>query len=54
MCGFLRKMGIGLTQNLAIPLLGIHSKNASSCFINTYSSMLIASLFIIAKYLETM
>jgi hypothetical protein len=41
-------MGINLSQDLAIPLLGIYPKDASSDHRDTFLTMFIAVLFIIA------
>ena len=46
---FLRKLGINLPQDPAIPLLGIYPRNAQSYHRDTCSTMFIAALFIIAR-----
>jgi hypothetical protein len=45
---FLRKLGIVLPEDPAIPLLGIYPEDAPTCNKDTCSSMFIATLFIIA------
>jgi hypothetical protein len=42
-------LGIDLSQDPAVPLLGIYPKDASPNHGNTCSTMLIAALFIIAR-----
>jgi hypothetical protein len=46
---FLRKLGIVLPEDLAIPLLGIYPEYAPTCSKDTCSIMFIAVIFIIAK-----
>ena len=46
---FLRKLGIILPEDLAIPLLGIYPEESPACNKDTYSTMFIAGLFIIVK-----
>ncbi|WP_080051904.1 hypothetical protein [Oceanospirillum multiglobuliferum] len=46
---FLRKLGIELPQDPAIPLLGIYPRNADSYHKDTCSAMFIAALFVIAR-----
>jgi hypothetical protein len=46
---FLRKLDIVLSEDPAIPLLGIYPEDAPTCNKNTCSSMFIAVLFIIAR-----
>jgi hypothetical protein len=46
---FLRKLDIVLPEDAAIPLLGIYSEDAPTCNKYTYSTMFIATLFIIAR-----
>jgi hypothetical protein len=46
---FLRKLGIVLPEDPAIPLLGIYPEDAPKCNKNTCSTMFIAALFIIAR-----
>jgi hypothetical protein len=46
---FLRKLDIVLPEDPAISLLGIYPKDYSTYSKDTYSSMLIADLFIIGK-----
>jgi hypothetical protein len=48
----LRKLGIHLPQNPAIPLLGIYPKESAPYHKDTCSTMLIAALFIIARNSE--
>ena len=45
----LRKLDIVLPEDPAIPLLGIYPKDAPTYINNTYSTMFIAFLFIIAR-----
>ena len=42
-------MGIVLPEDPAIPLLGIYAEYASTCNKDTFSTMFIAALFIIAR-----
>jgi hypothetical protein len=46
---FLRKLDIVLSEDPAIPLLGIYPEDAPICNKNTCSTMFIAALFIIAR-----
>ena len=46
---FLRKLGILLLEDPAIPLLGIYPEDSPACNKDTCSTMLIAALFIIAR-----
>jgi hypothetical protein len=46
---FLRNLGIVLTEDPAIPLLGIYPENAPTWNKNTCSTMFIADLFIITR-----
>ena len=46
---FLRKFGINLPQDPAIPLLGIYPRDAKSYYKNVCLTMFIASLFVIAR-----
>jgi hypothetical protein len=46
---FLRKLDIVLPEDPAIPLLGIYPEDAPTCNKDTYSTMFIAALFIIAR-----
>jgi hypothetical protein len=46
---FLRKLGIVLPQDIAIPLLGIHSKDALASYKDICSTMFIAALFVIVR-----
>ena len=48
----LRKLGIILLEDLAIPLLDIYPKDSSTCNKDTCSSIFIAALFIIANSQE--
>jgi hypothetical protein len=45
----LRKFEIDLPEDPAIPLLGIHPKDAPLCHRGTCSTMFIATLFVIAR-----
>jgi hypothetical protein len=45
----LRKLGIVLLEDPAIPLLGIYPEDAPTCNKDTCSTMFIAGLFIIAR-----
>jgi hypothetical protein len=45
----LRKVGIVLPEDPAIPLLGMYLEDVPTCNKDTCSSMFIAALFIIAK-----
>jgi hypothetical protein len=47
-CQFLRKLDIVLSEDPAIPLLGIYPEDASTCK-DICSTMFIAALFIIAR-----
>ena len=46
---FLRKLGINLNQDPAIPLLGIYPKDAQSYYKSICSTMFIVALFVIAR-----
>ena len=46
---FLRKLEIDLPEDPAIPLLGIHPKDAPPCHRSTCSTMFIAAFFVIAR-----
>jgi hypothetical protein len=46
---FLRKLDIVLLEDSAIPLLGIYSEDVPTGKKDTYSTMFIAALFIIAR-----
>jgi hypothetical protein len=46
---FLRKLGIVLSQDSAIPLLGIYPKNVPMSHKDTCSAMFIAALLVIAR-----
>jgi hypothetical protein len=46
---FLRRFGLVLSQNPAIPLLGIYSKGILPSHKDTCSTMFIAALFVIAR-----
>ena len=48
-CRFLRKLDIVLPEDLAIPLLGIYPENVLTCNKDTYFTMFITALFIIAR-----
>jgi hypothetical protein len=45
----LRKLEIALRQDPAIPLLGIHPKDAPLCHWDTYLATFIAALFVTAR-----
>ena len=45
---FLRKLGMTLLEDPAIPLLGIYPEDSPAYNKNTYSTMFLAALFIIA------
>ena len=45
---FLRKLGITLQEDPAIPLLGIYPEDSQACDKDTCSTMFIAALFIIS------
>jgi hypothetical protein len=45
----IRKLDIVLTEDPAIPLLGIYPEDAPPCNKDTCSTMLIAALFVIAR-----
>jgi len=51
-CQFLRKLGIVLPQDLAIPLLGKYTKDVLTSHKGTRSTMLTAALFIVARNWE--
>ena len=46
---FLRKLGINLPQDTAIPLLGIYPEDAQTYYKDICSTMFIAALFVIAR-----
>jgi hypothetical protein len=46
---FLRKLNIVLPEYSAIPLLGIFSEDIPTCNKDTYFTMFIAALFVIAR-----
>jgi hypothetical protein len=46
---FLRKLDIVLSEDPAIPLLGIYPEDVATCNKDTCSAMFIATLFIIAR-----
>ena len=46
---FLRKMGINLPQDPAIPLLGIYPRDAQSYCKSICSTVFIATIFVIAR-----
>jgi hypothetical protein len=46
---FLRKLNIVLSEDPAIPLLGIYPEDAPTCDKDTCSTMFIAAIFIIAR-----
>lgn len=46
---FLKKLGINFPQDSGTPLLGIYTKDCTSYYRNTCSSMFSAALFIIAR-----
>jgi hypothetical protein len=46
---FLRKLEIDLSEDPAIPLLGIYPKAAPPCHKDTCSNIFIAALFVIAR-----
>lgn len=46
---FLRKLGIHLAQDSAIPLLGIYPKDTMSYFRDNSSTIYIAALFTVAR-----
>jgi hypothetical protein len=46
---FLRKLDIVLLEDPAIPLLGIYPEDTPTCNKDTYSTMFIAALFIVAR-----
>ena len=48
-CGFLRKLGMSLLEDPAIPLLGIFPEDSPACNKDACSTMFIAALFIIAR-----
>jgi hypothetical protein len=48
-CWFLRKLDIVLPEDPAIPLVGIYPEDVPTCNKDTYSTMFIAALFIIAR-----
>ena len=46
---FLRKLGVNLSQNPAIPLLGIYPSDALSYYKSICSTMFLVALFVIAR-----
>jgi hypothetical protein len=46
---FLRKLDIVLPENPAIPLLGIYPEDVPTCNKDTFSTMFIAALYILAR-----
>ena len=46
---FLRKLGVNLPQDPAIPLLGIYPRDSLTCYKSICSTMFIAALFVIAR-----
>jgi hypothetical protein len=46
---FVRKLNIVLPEDPAIPLLGIHPEDTPTCYKDTWSTMFIVALFIIAR-----
>ena len=48
-CRFLKKLGMSLPKDPAIPLLGIYPEDSPACNNNICSTMFIAALFIIAR-----
>ena len=46
---FLRKLKIDLPEDSAIPLLGINPKDVQPYFRDTYSTIFIENLFVIAR-----
>ena len=46
---FLRKLGMTLLEDLAIPLLGIYPEDSPACNKDTCSTIFVAALFIIAR-----
>ena len=46
---FLRKLGMILPEDPAIPLLGIYPEDSPACIKDTCSTMFIAALFVVAK-----
>ena len=46
---FLRKLGMTLPEDPAIPLLGIYPEDSLACNKDTCSTMFIAALFLIAR-----
>ena len=48
-CQLIKKMGISLPQDPAIPFLGIYPKGVHSYNMDICSTMFIASLFVIAS-----
>ena len=48
-CVFLRKLGMALPEDPAIPLLGIYPEDSPACNEDTCSTIFIAALFIIVR-----
>jgi hypothetical protein len=46
---FLRKLGIVLSEDPAIPLMGMYPEGASTCNKDTFSTVFRAAVFIIAR-----
>jgi hypothetical protein len=46
---FIRKLDIALPEDSAFPFLGIYPENIPTCNKNTWSTIFIAALFIIAR-----
>ena len=46
---FLRNLGVTLSEDPAIPLLGIYPEDSSACSKDTCSTMFIAALFVVAR-----
>ena len=46
---FLRKLGMTLPEDPAIPPLGIYPEDSSACNKDTCSTMFIAALFVVAR-----
>ena len=46
---FLRKLGMTLPEDPAIPLLGIYPEDSSPCNKDTCSTMFIAALYVVAR-----
>ena len=46
---FLRKLGTSLPEDSAIPLLGIFPEDSPACNKDTFSTIFIAALFVVAR-----